>query len=63
MVRYGNTPTPYLEIQTLNLVDPYGVSKFAAENILKILANTHGMEYNIAVPHNIIGPKQKYNDP
>ena len=21
------------------------------------------MEYNIAVPHNIIGPKQKYDDP
>src|SRR6185437_12258169 len=26
-------------------------------------ADTHGFEYAIAVPHNIIGPKQKYDDP
>jgi len=63
MARYGNGPTPYLEEQTVNPVDPYGVAKVAAENILKILSKTHGIEYNIAVPHNIIGPKQKYDDP
>jgi len=63
MARYGNIPTPFKESDTVNPVDPYGVSKVAAENILKILSNTHGIEYNIAVPHNIIGPKQKYNDP
>ena len=63
MARYGNGPTPYLEVQTVNPVDPYGVAKVAAENILKILSNTHDIEYNIAVPHNIIGPKQKYDDP
>ena len=63
MARYGNAPTPYLETQVPDSVDPYGVAKVAAENILKILARTHGIEYNIAVPHNIIGPKQKYNDP
>ena len=37
--------------------------KLAAENILKILSKTHNIEYNIAVSHNIIGPKQKYDDP
>jgi UDP-glucose 4-epimerase len=63
MARYGNGPTPYLETQIVNPVDPYGVAKVAAENILKILSSTHGIEYNIAVPHNIIGPKQKYDDP
>jgi UDP-glucose 4-epimerase len=63
MARYGNGPTPYLEEQTVNPIDPYGVAKVAAENILKILASTHDIEYNIAVPHNIIGPKQKYDDP
>ena len=63
MARYGNAPTPYLETQVPDPVDPYGVAKVAAENILKILADTHGIEYNIAVPHNIIGPKQKYDDP
>tara|TARA_A100001015_G_C14939974_1_gene692115 strand:- start:267 stop:1271 length:1005 start_codon:yes stop_codon:yes gene_type:complete len=63
MARYGNIKIPYTEDQTPNPVDPYGVSKLAAENILKILCDVHGVEYNIAVPHNIIGPKQKYNDP
>ena len=63
MARYGNISTPFRETDIVNPVDPYGVSKVAAENILKILSKTHEIEYNIAVPHNIIGPKQKYNDP
>ena len=63
MARYGNISTPFKETDNVNPVDPYGVSKVAAENILKILSKTHNIEYNIAVPHNIIGPKQKYNDP
>ena len=63
MARYGDIKVPFKEDDILNPVDPYGVSKVAAENILKILCDTHGVEYNIAVPHNIIGPKQKYDDP
>lgn len=63
MARYGKIEIPYKEDSILKPVDPYGVSKVAAENILKILCDTHGVEYNIAVPHNIIGPKQKYDDP
>ena len=63
MARYGNIKIPFREEQQVNPVDPYGVSKVAAENVLKILSQTHGIEYNIAVPHNIIGPKQKYDDP
>jgi len=63
MARYGNIKIPFKEDDKLNPVDPYGVSKVAAENILKILSKTHDVEYNIAVPHNIIGPKQKYDDP
>ena len=63
MARYGNIKTPFKEDDNLNPVDPYGVSKVAAENILKILCKTHNIQYNIAVPHNIIGPKQKYDDP
>lgn len=63
MARYGNIDIPFKEDNTLNPVDPYGVSKVAAENILKILSKTYGFEYNIAVPHNIIGAKQKYDDP
>jgi UDP-glucose 4-epimerase len=63
MARYGNIKIPFGEEDELKPVDPYGVSKVAAENILKILSKTHGVEYNIAVPHNIIGPNQKYDDP
>ena len=63
MARYGNIKIPFREEDELKPVDPYGVSKVAAENILKILSKTHNIEYNIAVPHNIIGPKQKYDDP
>lgn len=63
MARYGNIKIPFKEDDELKPVDPYGISKVAAENILKVLSKTHNIEYNIAVPHNIIGPKQKYDDP
>ena len=63
MARYGSAKTPFKEDDLPIPVDPYGVSKVAAENTLKILSKTHGIEYNIAVPHNIIGPKQCYTDP
>ena len=63
MARYGSVKFPFSENQNVKPVDPYGVSKLAAEQVLKILSDSHGIEYNIAVPHNIIGPKQKYDDP
>jgi len=43
--------------------DPYGIAKYAAELLIKNLCETHGMKYAILVPHNIIGPRQKYDDP
>ena len=63
MARYGNIDQPFREDDIPNPVDPYGISKLAAEKILINLCNTYGVEYNIAVPHNIIGIKQKYDDP
>ncbi len=63
MARYGNQKSPFTEDMTPKPVDPYGVAKVAGEDILKILADLNGMEWNIAVPHNIIGPNQKYDDP
>ena len=62
MARYGNIPTPYHEDDTPKPIDPYGISKLAAEDILKVLSKTYNFEYNIAIPHNIIGPNQKYDD-
>jgi UDP-glucose 4-epimerase len=63
MARYGNIKPPFKESDMPKPVDPYGVAKLAAEEILKILCNIHNVEYNIAVPHNIIGPKQNFKDP
>ena len=63
MARYGNARTPFTEDLTPQPVDPYGIAKYAAELLVRNIAETHGFEYTIAVPHNIIGPKQKYDDP
>jgi UDP-glucose 4-epimerase len=63
MARYGNQKTPYTEIMETKPEDPYGIAKVAAEDTLKLLSNVHGMDYNIAIPHNIVGPNQKYDDP
>jgi UDP-glucose 4-epimerase len=63
MARYGNQEVPYREDQAPMPEDPYAVAKVASEDVLKILCDTHGMEWNIAVPHNIVGPRQRYDDP
>lgn len=63
MARYGAQGTPFRETQIPKPVDPYGIAKVAGEEVLKSLCDTHGMEWNIAVPHNIVGPRQKYDDP
>jgi UDP-glucose 4-epimerase len=60
--RYGIGRPPYTEDQTPDPVDPYGIAKYAAELLVRNVCETHGIEYVIAVPHNIIGPKQKYDD-
>jgi len=63
MARYGNEQYPFKETQQPKPVDPYAVAKVAVEDILKILAPMNNMEYNIAIPHNIVGPRQRYDDP
>lgn len=63
MARYGNQQTPFTEDMKPHPVDPYGIAKVAGEEVLKALCDTHGMEWNIAVPHNIVGPRQRYDDP
>lgn len=63
IARYGKNKQPYSESDDPAPLDPYGISKLASERILQSLCEVHNVEYNIAVPHNIIGPKQKYDDP
>lgn len=63
MARYGAIDTPFTENMICRPQDPYGIAKLAAESMLRNLCATHGVEYVIAVPHNIIGPRQKYDDP
>ena len=63
MARYGTNKVPFSRKFKPHPQDPYGIAKVAAENILKNLCKVHNVEYVIAVPHNIIGPRQKYDDP
>ena len=63
MARYGSQQTPFTEDMTPKPIDPYAISKVAAENVLINLCELNNIEWVIAVPHNIIGPRQKYDDP
>ena len=63
MARYGSQQTPFHENMKPDPVDPYAISKVASEAVLKNLCDLNNIEWVIAVPHNIIGPRQKYDDP
>ena len=52
-----------LRIWSPNPIDPYAISKVASEKVLANLCEINNVEYVIAVPHNIIGPRQRYDDP
>ena len=64
MARYGTQEVvPFTENMTPKPQDPYGIAKYASELLIKNIAETHGLRYVILVPHNIIGPRQKFDDP
>ena len=64
MARYGTQEEhPFTEDMTPKPQDPYGIAKYSSELLVENICNTHGMKYVILVPHNIIGPRQKYDDP
>lgn len=63
MSRYGSNEVPFTEDMQPKPQDPYAIAKVAAEDLIKLLSEVHGFEYVIAVPHNIIGPRQRYSDP
>ncbi len=63
MARYGDLRSPFTEDMKSKPVDPYGIAKVASEDVIINLCNLHGVDWTILVPHNIVGPKQKYDDP
>lgn len=63
MARYGTQDVlPFTEDMTPKPQDPYGIGKWATELMVKNMAETHGIECVIGIPHNIIGIRQKYDD-
>ena len=63
MARYGNLKAPFSESMSPNPVDPYAISKVAGEMVLANLCELNNIEWVVAVPHNIIGQRQRYDDP
>jgi UDP-glucose 4-epimerase len=64
MARYGEQEIiPFTEDLIPRPQDPYGIAKLASENTLDVLSKVHEFDYVNLVPHNIIGPRQKYDDP
>ena len=63
MARYGEIEVPFRENMMPRPKDPYGIAKYAAEQTLECLADVHDIDFVTLVPHNIIGPRQKYDDP
>ena len=63
MARYGSQKSPFHESMKPQPVDPYAIAKVASEDVLTNLCELNNIEWVIAVPHNIIGPRQKYDDP
>lgn len=63
MARYGVGRPPFTEDMVPAPVDPYGVAKYAAEMTIRSVCQTHEVEFNIAVLHNVIGPRQRFDDP
>ena len=64
MARYGTQSVlPFTENMIPKPQDPYGIAKYASELLVKNLCDLNSIAYTVLVPHNIIGPRQKYNDP
>jgi UDP-glucose 4-epimerase len=64
MARYGDyNGEPFTEDLSPRPQDPYAIAKVSAEACIRLMSKVHGIQYVILVPHNIIGPRQKYDDP
>lgn len=64
MARYGdNWGDVFDESLTPKPQDPYGIAKLSAEKLLTNLSKVHHIDLVILVPHNIVGARQKFDDP
>jgi UDP-glucose 4-epimerase len=64
MARYGTQDVvPFNEDMECKPQDPYGISKLSSEMLVRNICETHGIDFTILVPHNIIGARQRYDDP
>ena len=64
MARYGdNCGDVFDESLDPKPQDPYGIAKLSAEKLLQNLAEVHEIDLVILVPHNIVGARQKFDDP
>jgi nucleoside-diphosphate-sugar epimerase len=59
---YGDTPSPQKrEDMTPNPTSPYGVSKLAAENYVKLFYKAYGLETVSLRCFNVYGPRQRFD--
>ena len=64
MARYGdNCGDVFDETLEPKPQDPYGIAKLAAEQLLTNLSKVHDVDLVVLVPHNIVGARQKFDDP
>jgi len=64
MARYGDHGGKLFdETDEARPQDPYGIAKLASEKLVRNLCEVHNLDWIILVPHNIIGPRQKFDDP
>jgi UDP-glucose 4-epimerase len=63
MARYGDQASPFTEDMRPLPTSPYGLAKVNSEQFVENFLARHGGEFAIAVPHNIIGPRQRFDDP
>ena len=59
---YGDQPkSPYTEDMKPAPKDPYGIHKYALEQMCKVLCENHGVEHLILRPQHVFGIRQRYD--
>lgn len=59
---YGEGKPPFVETDTPNPIDPYGIAKYTVELDLREAYSHFGLKYTIIRPHNVIGIYQNIWD-